>query len=155
TYDAAGRVTRVSDMDGVATRLDYDAIGRIVAAGPTTGGRWFERRFDSQGRLATSRDARGVVANLQYDFEDRVTARRCSGPGIPAGQAVETFAYDPFGQLIAAANGVHAFEASFDSIGRCVYEGVDGQRTNYQYSADLSTVTIRSSGGASFQCEHD
>jgi RHS repeat-associated protein len=153
-YDAAGRLSRIVDPDGVATQLQYDALGRVTAAGPPAGTPWFERRYDAQGRVRQSRDPRGVVADCQHDARDRLVSRRWSGPGVAAG-ALEAYGYDVYGNVITASAGGHSYSASFDSLGRCEAESVNGQRTSYTHSADLSQVTISSPSGAVSRCEHD
>lgn len=93
-YDAAGRVTAVVDALGRRTRYGYDTADRVVLttfADHTT----TTRTYDEAGNLATTTDQAGRTTTYEYDALDRLVKTTA-----PDGTATQTV-YTPAG-LVAA-----------------------------------------------------
>ena len=97
-YDAYGQTVALVDARGVATRAEYDPLGRRwVSNDPNLGTTQFT--YNGLGELQTQTDARGRVLTFQYDALGRNTERKTSGGdefGSGANNWVlDTFVYDP------------------------------------------------------------
>ncbi|RLF31943.1 MAG: hypothetical protein DRN08_07250, partial [Thermoplasmata archaeon] len=66
-YDGAGRVGRVTDINGVSRLFQYDPRGRLVGLTYEADGSGVEFTYDKAGLLATALDADSVIRTLEYD----------------------------------------------------------------------------------------
>ncbi len=149
TLDAQGRPVHVLDARGGESILQYDAAGRLIArrdcVGSTTR---FE--YDPRGNLLRVIDALGGVTHYQYqriNRRDRVVAIT-----HPDG-AVERFAYDPLGRLIAHHDPQgHATRYVLDPAGRpLARENALGHRLAYQYDRHGRLSTLTNENGALYR----
>lgn len=149
TLDAQGRPVHVLDARGGESILQYDAAGRLIArrdcVGSTTR---FE--YDPRGNLLRVTDALGGITHYQYqriNRRDRVVAMT-----HPDG-AVERFAYDPLGRLIAHHDPQgHATRYVLDPAGRPIArENALGHRLAYQYDRHGRLATLTNENGALYR----
>lgn len=121
-YDAAGRVTAITESHGRRTlALDRDGEGRVVAASLVARGQRLPLvtyAYDDAGRLATATDGTGVPCVYEYDAAGRMTREHTRDGG--------------------------RFDFSYDAEGRCVattgIDGYDRQRLSYFSDAHVTQV---------------
>ncbi|MEM6730614.1 MAG: RHS repeat-associated core domain-containing protein, partial [Myxococcota bacterium] len=70
TYDVRGRVTSVSDANGMRFAVGYDAGGRIGTLTDGAGNVW-THTYDAAGRPLTTTNPLGVVVSSTYDSRGR------------------------------------------------------------------------------------
>ncbi|MDO1530470.1 RHS repeat-associated core domain-containing protein [Fulvimonas sp. R45] len=72
-YDSLGRLTGVTDPDGLATTYAYDGLSDATGqASPDTGST--TRTYDAAGNVRTRTDAKGITATNSYDALDRLVS---------------------------------------------------------------------------------
>ncbi len=107
SYDANGRVTRITDANGVNTDLTYTPRGWLATR--TTGGATTTLGYTPYGAVASLTDPDGVVVNYAYDAAHRLTRI--------------TDALGNYVQYTLDAAGNKTAEQTFDSTGtlrRCL-----------------------------------
>lgn len=132
-YDAAGRVTSVTDPAGEVTRWERDRLGRTRQLTLADGSAWlFE--FDRAGRLAQTQSPSGSRTALAYapGLVKAVGFTCTAGAGADA-VAPHTFSYDGLGRLVSAANALGAIVRRYDSLGRVVSEEAQGGAVRFGY----------------------
>jgi RHS repeat-associated protein len=108
TYDALGRVTRVTHSDGSHVDTDYSQFP--VVTGTDEAGKRRRNQTDALGRLIAvwEPDANGNLSyetDYQYDTLDNlVRVDQKGGDPDPANWRTRTFAYDSLSRLIQANN---------------------------------------------------
>ena len=128
-YDAAGRITAVTDPVGNEVRREYTARGRLSRLIYADGSSVFYT-YDAGGRVVTVTDEEGGVRRFGYDAAGRVTA-----------------VTDPLGNT-------HRF--SYDAAGNLVDEtDARGLRTRYAYDARGRLVRVVDPGGAATDYGYD
>jgi RHS repeat-associated protein len=118
-YDAANRLTQVTDARGNTTQYGYDASNHIVQI------------TDQEGRIETLAYAGSSVAKrtapdggvtdyvFEYDDTNKQFASRIIAPETPAGRRVEDFTHNRSGQLVRrAVNGRIDDEVRYDTGAR-------------------------------------
>ncbi|MBD9417581.1 RHS repeat protein, partial [Pseudomonas sp. PDM16] len=95
--DGRGLPTTIIDARGGHKRLEHDVQGHLLAYTDCSGNRT-QYSYDAQGRLASVTDALGH--NTQYGYA-RINRRDRLNSIRHADGAIERFAYDPLGRLIA------------------------------------------------------
>ncbi len=131
-YDQFGRLVRVTDADGHATRLDYTAQGDLakrVAIGAVDGGPTAQEivleqnTYDSAGRLATQINRSGVERSITY-FEDNkllsVTAKVPQPDGTTRSVREELNGYNSAGDLEATEQRGATTAIGYDNARRPV-----------------------------------
>nr|WP_258366399.1 RHS repeat-associated core domain-containing protein [Curtobacterium sp. MCPF17_011] len=129
TYDADSRVTERSSGDEVE-RIEYDAVGRVVAtATPGSGTSRF--RYDAAGRLVSVTDTRFGRRRFRYDAAGQLV-EAVNGLG-----GVTVFTYDERGRMTSVTDPL-------GGVTRRVYDEADrvvavtdplGRTTTAQYDA--------------------
>jgi RHS repeat-associated protein len=97
---AEGRVSKVTDADGIVTTFTYDARGTIYTV--TTGGFTTTYDYSKRGDLKDITDPNGIVTEHLYNARRQVT-KITKGQGGTA-QAVTDFEYDNAGNLKSEIN---------------------------------------------------
>lgn len=117
-YDAAGRVTQLTNENGSHHTFDYDVLDRLTQQ---TGfdGRTQRYEYDPTGKLTRSKDG-SFVSLWHYDDADRITHRTING--VPA----EQWRYDEHGRLAELSHLSEGYSVvihyRYDSRGRLVSE---------------------------------
>ncbi len=123
--DAAGRVARETDFDGLTIAYGHDRTGRVV-----------ERRHADGARLCFGYDRSGLL--LREEAWE---------PGA-AEPAVTRYRYDGRGLLVGARNDDAEVGFRLDALGRVVGEGRDGRWVESGYDCCGSRVERRIGGRA-------
>ncbi len=133
-YDGAGRPLLLIDPNGLATRMRYDARGRLIEQ--DVGGQVTRFGYDAAGNMTQITQPDGSTLALQYDAADRLVGMEdARGNRIEytldaAGNRLEENVFDQNGQLARTRRQV------FDGLSRLIEAiGADGQRTAYRYDA--------------------
>jgi YD repeat-containing protein len=102
-YDAAGRLTNITDPAAHVTSIVYDGLSRKTQVSDPDRGTW-KFAYDTNGNLQQQTDARGAVINMSYDPLDRLRVKNLpywngsswvSGSAIVAdGEEDEVIYYD-------------------------------------------------------------
>lgn len=87
TFDASGRLTAISDLNGAATTLACDSSGHVAAATDPSG-RSITFTYSPAGRISTATDPAGRVVSYAYDAAGRLMS--VTAPG----GAVTQYAYE-------------------------------------------------------------
>ena len=155
SYDALGRMVRLTDAKGNITTTVYDSVGRkIHMTDPDMGASTYV--YNDAGGLSSVTDARGVRLRYTYDAMGRTTRKDYDVPGgigVPTNQASVVYTYDnPLkswskGRLTEITDGTGASGFEYDKIGRVLAETLtmDGatytNRTAYDTLGRISTLT--------------
>jgi len=160
TYDRVGRAVSHIDRLGNRLALEYDTEGSLTALVNRVGERaTFEYNADGRRIRETGFDARST----SYGFDAVGRCTRIDRPGgrslearynlcgeviwrRPSDGAPETFAYDPDGLLVGAANVRAAVELERDALGRIVAEVQPGGRVEYEFAGLTRMVARRLPG---------
>jgi len=137
SYDAANRLTAVTDDGGWWRTFAYDAYGNLWVTGnggaPLAGNTPTANVYNGNNQIAgTSYDAAGnqLVANgdtLSYDAENRMI----SATEPPAlGGATETYVYDGSGQRVQKAGPGGTTTYVYDAFGNLAAEYSTAQNTS-------------------------
>jgi YD repeat-containing protein len=73
-YDAANRLTSITDPSGNVSSFTYDGLGRKTKVSDPDLGAW-SYVYDNNGNMTQQTDARGAVTHITYDALNRVTLR--------------------------------------------------------------------------------
>ncbi|MCZ7570272.1 MAG: hypothetical protein M5U01_17040 [Ardenticatenaceae bacterium] len=146
-YDAAGRVTTMTNPLGVITAFEYDALSRVVSEIQDVGGlnRTLASAYDAAGNLRRVTDERGVTTRFVYDALGRQTTITADVGGL--NQAI-SFAYDSHSNLrrVTDPRGV-VTSLEYDALNRVTLERLDdgglGTETRYGYDrlGNLNRIT--------------
>ncbi len=137
-YNAMGQILNVTQNGSVTSAL-YDAAGRMVKLTDPQG---LENTFtyDGLGRMTSRTDIQGTV-QWQYDDANGIVTRSESG-------ATQTYTYDILGQLVKVQTGDgNTFTYAYDAQGRMTAEnwsgtGGTGSRTYaYDTYGDVTAIT--------------
>ncbi len=79
TYDAADRLTTVTDTLGNVTTIAYDALGRKVGMVDPDMGAW-SYAYNALGQLTSQTDAKGQTMAFFYDALGRMTSKTARDP---------------------------------------------------------------------------
>ena len=119
-YDTEERLVGVRNQRNELYELRRDALGRVTEEIDY----WGQSRryaYDPAGYLSASLDPLGRRIDYACDALGRITQKRV--PGLPDDERpVETFVYDPSGNLIEAANEHVKVQREFDAEGRLLKE---------------------------------
>ncbi len=116
-YDETGNVTAVTDMNGLTTSYEYDAVGRKVKE-IRPGGTSISYTYDEQKNMTGLTDANGHTTAFEYDLNNRLVKET-----RPGGQET-TYTYDENGNLASRTDA-------------------KGQVTAYDYNAVNKLAAIR------------
>lgn len=143
TYDVASRRLTMSYPGGTLTiNYDYDVAGNVTKIrenGATSGvGVLAEYAFDTVGRPSSVIFGNGSVQSFSYDAASRLsTLTNNLGGGATTHDLVQTFGYNPAGQIssVARSNDAYAWQAHYNVDRAYVADGLN---------------RIMSAGGAGF-----
>ncbi|TGL65959.1 RHS repeat-associated core domain-containing protein [Leptospira sarikeiensis] len=110
-YDAAGRLTKITDVASDVTKIYYDLVGRVVKQSDSNSGTTLNQ-YDTDGKLWKSTDARGVTLTYSYDSLGRVSTVN----GGSNSNSIRVFEYD------TATNGIGRVAKVTDGSGSTQFE---------------------------------
>ena len=153
SYDGAGRVTRVTDANGVNTDMTYTPRGWLASR--TVGGSATKFTYTPYGSVQTLTDPDGVVTTFGYDTAHRLT-------DITDAQGNDThYTLDAAGnktaEQISTASGtvVHSLSRSYNALGQltAMIDGLNQTVFNagYSDSYDANGNLTHSADGLSIQ----
>ena len=148
SYDAAGRLASIKDVDGEVTRIERDAWGRATAIVSPDGIRT-ELTSDANGNLASVRNPAGETVRLTTNADGLLTSMTDPRNGRYA------FSYDALGRLTRdedPAGGSQSLSRTATSAGYQVDLTSAEGRTRSYTTEDLATgdrkLTVRLPSGA-------
>ncbi|MDQ0473263.1 RHS repeat-associated core domain-containing protein [Labrys wisconsinensis] len=136
-YDAAGRLTQLTDPAGNQWTNTFDNMGRRTQVQDPDLGTW-TYAYDGAGNLTRQTDAKGQQVAFLYDPLNRVRSKiaRAELPVNDPGRDTTTYAYDEgrsgffnVGKMTTSTNAAATLTADYDVLGREVKKTlvVDGQ----------------------------
>ena len=133
TYDVAGRRLTMSYPGGVLTvGYDYDVTGNVTAIrenGAVSGvGVLASYAFDTLGRRSSVAFGNGSVQSFTYDAASRLdTLTNNLGGAATTHDLVQTFSYNPAGQIasVARSNDAYAWQAHYNVDRAYVADGLN------------------------------
>lgn len=135
-YDALGRKASVTNEEGQITTYTYDGLGRLLSVSGILGDAVYT--YDEAGNLRTQTDALGRVTEFQYDALNRPTERKY--PGAES----ERYTYDAVGNRVTmtdAAGRTTTF--AYDARNRLIASYFPGGETvSRTYAADGQLLTV-------------
>ncbi|MDH0893369.1 MULTISPECIES: RHS repeat-associated core domain-containing protein [unclassified Pseudomonas] len=151
--DGRGLPTTILDARGGRKHLEHDAQGRLLAYTDCSGNRT-QYSYDAQGRLASVTDALGH--NTQYGYA-RINRRDRLNSIRHADGAIERFAYDPLGRLIAHHDPLgRVTRYQLDTEGRPL-QRIDalGHSLRYEYDVHGRLVRLHNENNAIYRFAWD
>lgn len=164
TYDRSGRLTRVRNINGATTLVDFmyslDAVGNpieVVRAGSAPGTENYS--YDNRGRLTEVCYTSGCTDYIQWGYDpvgNRISETRPSG--------AVTYTYNAADQLTQAGSTAFTYDANgnqtaagattfgYDLANRLVTT-TSGATTSYSYDGD--GARLEASGGTSVRYSWD
>jgi len=153
SYDGAGRVTRISDSNGVNTDMTYTPRGWLASR--SVGGSVTAFTYMPYGEVKTVTDPDGVVMTYGYDAEHRLTDIT-DAQGNDIHYTLDT-AGNKTAEQISTASGtvVHSLSRSYNALGQltAVIDGLSQTVFNagYSDSYDANGNLTHSADGLSIQ----
>ncbi|MGC1282177.1 MAG: putative T7SS-secreted protein [Streptosporangiaceae bacterium] len=138
-YDTEVRLTSVINPDGLTWQYEYDAAGRLISE-TDFNGRMLRYERDAAGRLVARTNGAGQTVRYRRDMDGNVTEQRTATD-------LTTFAYDPAGRLLRAANADATLEYTYDVLGRVMSEICNGQPVVSSYDMAGQRVGRRTPAG--------
>lgn len=137
TFDSAGKLIGISDLNGDEVTVSYDEVGRLQTVADEAG-RTLSFSYDEAGRIESVADSTGRSVAYGYDEAgdlDEVT-------DVRGGH--EHFTYDESGQLLTRKDAREnvVLTNSYDASGRILtqIDGLEG-KTKYEYVEGAHTAT--------------
>lgn len=140
------RLLTLTDVDGVATQFEYNALGQLRrVAGPS--GALASFAYDTSGRIVSIVTADGTTA---YAYDAAYRLMTVATPGAAAtnitygggrivviadGAGLTSLSYDARGDLVHVSEPAHTVAYAYDAIGQLIRVVVDGAVTEYSYDA--------------------
>ncbi len=150
TYDAAGRVSRVTDHASRITLYEYDAAGRLITTTDPLSGTTVTR-YDALGRRVETVDAEGNVTRYEYD----AAGRQVTVTNALSGTTVTH--YDALGRRVAETDPLgHTTVYTYDAAGRLIAQADPlGNVTRYGYDALGRRTVVTDADGVAVYSFYD
>jgi RHS repeat-associated protein len=137
SFNPAGQLTQVQDLNGYSTTLSYDAQGRLASVTDPVG-RSVSFSYDSSNRITQISDPAGRTVSYGYDDAGNLSTVTDLDGGMT------TYGYDSNHRLtsITDPRGHTVLTNSYDSDGRVAWQ-TDGlaRKTTFSYALDETTTT--------------
>ena len=169
TFDASGRLTSVSDLNGYTTAVGYDSSGHLATV-TDPAGRKLTVTTDGSGRITKVTDPAGRAVSYSYDSSGNLTGVTDAGGGTwsfsydaahlltsmtdPRGGTV-TNVYDTTGRVTSqtdAAGRTTTF--AYSDTGGTTITGPDGNITEEQYTQGQLVQLTKGAGTSSAATWH-
>jgi len=137
TYDAAGRITGISDTVLPSKSFGYDAVDRIVSY--QTNSVTQSYTYDADGNRLS------MTSNGTTSYSYNGTSNRLLGS---SGAVTSTLGYDAAGNLLSNASATN-YSYAYDASGRMVTESTGSNVTNYTLNGFGQRVTKSGYGARS------
>jgi RHS repeat-associated protein len=136
TFDASGRLTAISDLNGYTTTLSYDGSGQLTTV-TDPAGRTLSFTYGSNGRIGKVTDPAGRSVTYTYDGNGNLT-----GTTDVAGGAW-TFAYDAAHLMTSMTDPRGGTVTNvYDATGKVTKQtDAAGRATTFAYDASGTTIT--------------
>jgi RHS repeat-associated protein len=159
TYDANGRLKTQSDANTNITRYAYDTLDRLRMITHPDGTTTQYTDYDVLGNLHTAVEPDGLVAHTDYDIMGRPVAQSFEHLAGRVDPGVTTWAYDPLGRVVEAANAVSRVVHTYDTLGNLQSEtseyGGDSRTINHQYDNRSLQMALGVQGSQPLAYTHD
>ena len=144
----AGRLTAVTDPNGVVTAFGYDADGRLLYRQDAMGKR-VSYTYDGVGNVLTVTNALNQTTTYAYDYRNRVISLK------DPSQAVTTYTYDANSNLLTSTDAMgNATTYTYDGEDRLkTIKDAINRTTSYNYddAGRLISVVDPASNSTSYQ----
>ncbi|MFF4898384.1 RHS repeat-associated core domain-containing protein [Streptomyces sp. NPDC001068] len=140
THDTELRLVKVTNPHNLTWTYHYDAAGNLEHE-TDFDGRTLNYDHDRGGRLRGRTDALGHTIRLERDPLGKVTRKDVEG-------RITTYAYDPTGRLLGAADPDTTLSLDRDDSGRVRSETVNGRTVAYTYDERGRRLDRTTPGGA-------
>jgi len=153
-FNQQGQLTQISDMNGNATGLTYDAGGlltEVYNAGGSLNFVYSEGETDSTSRLQTITDHTGRVVSFECKNNHLTKVTQ------PGGSAY-VYTYDSNNRMETITNpmGITTLTNQFDAMGRTAKQVLpDGGTMEYKYGETTKTTTYVNQLGHKTKYRHD
>jgi len=136
TFDASGRLTAISDLNGYTTTLSYDGSGQITTV-TDPGGRALSFTYGSNGKIAKVTDPAGRSVTYTYDSNGNLTGTTDVAGGT------WTFAYDAAHLMTSMTDPRGGTVTNvYDATGKVTKQtDAAGRATTFAYDASGTTIT--------------
>ena len=140
-YDTEERLICITNQRGERYRIDRDALGRIVKE-VDYWGKIRKYNYTQAGFLKEIIDPLGRISNYETDPLGRIVQKTHRDQQLSNVSEIETFDYDPNGNLVACENSAIKIEREFDEEGRLIREAQgEGFEINNQYDCNGNRLT--------------
>lgn len=144
-YDAAGRLTEVTNSSGLPLRFTYDDEDRVTSW-TDRNGTWFRYVYDDRGRVVRTEGADGVFSgSFRYDEET------CTTTYTDSLGHTSTHRYNADGQVVEKTDPLgHTTVTTWDEITGAPLSVTDplGRTTSYTYDEDGNLTSVTRPDGA-------
>ncbi len=149
-YDAAGRLTEVTDPLGATSAMAYDVVGNLTSTTDALG-RTASFTYDAAGRVLTATDPAGETVSYMYDRDgNRTSATDALGH-------TTHFAYDELDKLAGVTDPLsNSWAYTYDpNYSLSTVTNPRGATTSYTYSANDLLVATTDALGHTWAFTHD
>jgi RHS repeat-associated protein len=136
TFDANGRLSAISDLNGYTTTLSYDGSGQLTTV-TDPAGRTLSFTYGSNGKIAKVTDPAGRSVTYTYDSNGNLTGTTDVAGGT------RTFAYDAAHLMTSMTDPRGGTVANvYDATGKVTKQtDAAGRATTFAYDASGTTIT--------------
>ncbi len=159
TYDSSLRCATSTDANGNTTQFGYDSLGRCTSI-TNADGTQLKLIWSPRSNLVGRVDPNGNVFTNVYDLNDRLIRRDITMPAAGGGGAggalyVELFTHDGCDRLIGYRDDDSDGDFTYDSLGNCLRERLNGLATSSTYDALGNRLSLAYPGGRSLTYAYD
>jgi RHS repeat-associated protein len=139
-YDTELRLVSVTDARNLTWAYEYDGAGRVLRE-TDFDGRVLAYRYDVTGQLVERTNGAGQTIRYVHNERGNVIEQRDA-------DNLTTYAYDPAGRMVSAANPQAEIAWAHDPVGRVLTETCNGLSLAHEYDLAGNRVLRRTPSGA-------
>ena len=155
TYNAAGRITAITDSTGRTTNYTYDASNQFLLSVTDFTGRTTSYTYDTSGAPATrnallsAQNPDRTIDNFRYDAQGHLSETFLTNATMPGVDMTPvTYASGPFGDVSATDANGGTTQYSFDARGLLVkFQDPLGNVTHLLYDTNFNLVQVIDAAG--------